>query len=178
MYLLAGLGYICSMDQADGIHRHHAGSWVCQGSWLAMKKKMSGGLYNSTIKKLCPQMGFGRKGQLWAVLWNDNCKRSPMGHWLGEKQQQWANYEQITSSTWRNRYLEDAYQQLTAESIPIQPAWREEAWVSYTLPTLLKKDRQPFLQLLPRQQSALRALKGPSLSVESMYAHGFALKKF
>lgn len=46
------------------------GSWVCHGSWLDIKKrkKMSGGLYNSTIKKLCPQSRCGREGQMWAVL--------------------------------------------------------------------------------------------------------------
>lgn len=126
---------------------------------------MSGGFYNSTIKRLCPQSRSGRRGQMWAEVhpWDtgwerDNCSephpRADMAQPDGK------------------RYLEVVYQQLTVENIHERPACREEARGSYTLPTPLKKETT----LPPTPTWIAEDPQGPprTLSVDSMCAHRFA----
>lgn len=122
------------MDRAAGTHHHHGGGWVCHGSWLATKKKKVRRLVQQHHKrKLCPQSRFGRKRWMCAVLLYDSCKGSPMGHWLGQKQLQWAKpksrsgrdlTEQMPwrswSATWCRDHLYDKLRLLTSGRLP----WR------------------------------------------------------
>lgn len=134
------------------------GSWVCHVSWLAIKKKkMSGGLYNSTIKKLCPQSRCGREGQMWAVLLCVNCKDIHMRNNCSESKPR-ADH----GSTWRVPWRGSSATHCGEHSLTCgQPGGRKlELLTPYQLPW--KKDRKPFLQPLLGQQSALRGFQGPS----------------
>lgn len=85
-------------------------------------------------RKLCPQSRFGRKRWMCAVLSCDRCKGSPMGHWLGQRQLQWAKSKsrlghglteqepwQSSSATWCRGDLYGKLRFLTPGHLP----WRQ-----------------------------------------------------
>lgn len=121
------------------------------------EKKMSGGLYNSTIKKLCPQSRCGREDKCGL-----SCCMSPVRTYTWETTAASHSQEQIMARPDGNRYLQEAHQQLTVENTHIRPAWRRKLGLltPYQLPR--KEDRKSFLQFLLGQQSALRGFQGPS----------------
>lgn len=152
MYQLARLG--CSMDRAAGTHHHHGGGWVCHGSWLATKKKMSGGLYNSTIKEsFVHRAGLGeRDGRVlscymtavkvhpWDTGWDRNNCSEP-------------NPRADQDVTWQNRCLEGVDQQPGVEIICMTSLG--------FLHLVASPEEELFPQLLIAYWSALRGLKDP-----------------
>lgn len=143
------------------------GSWVCHGSWLAIKKrkKKSGSLYNSTIKKLCPQSRCGREGQMWAVLLCVNCR--DIQH---EKQLQRAKAK---SRSWLDLTGTGTLKSSSAtrcgeHSLTYGQPGGGKLELLNILPTPPEKDRKPFLQLLPGQQSARRGFWEPSQETPSV----------
>lgn len=147
------------------------GSWVCHGSWLAIKKKkMSGGLYNSTIKKLCPQSRCGREDKCGL-----SCCMSPVRTYTWETTAASHSQEQIMARPDGNRYLQEAHQQLTVENTHIRSAWREETGASYTLSTP-PEGRQKALP--PASAWTAECPQGlpRTLSGDYLCAHRFAFK--
>lgn len=117
------------------------------------EKKMSGGLYNSTIKKLCPQSRCGRE---------DKCGLSCMSPVrTHEKQPQRAksrSWLDLTGTGSFKRFISNSLWRTLTYG---QPGGRKlELLTPSQLPP--KEDRKPFLQLLLGQQSALRGFQGPS----------------
>lgn len=153
MYQLARLG--CSVDRAAATHHHHGGGWVCHGSWLATKKKKSGGLYNSTIKEsFVHRVGLGErdgcvlscymtavKVHPWDTGWDRNNCSEPNPR--ADQDETWQNrcLWRSWSATWCRDHLYDKLRLLTSGRLP----WR----------------RLLFPQLLTAYWSALRGLKDP-----------------
>lgn len=131
--------------------------WVMT-SYKEKKKKMSGGLYNSTIKKLCPHSRCRREGQMWAVLCV-NCRDIHMRNNCSKPKPR-ADH----GSIWREQvpWRGSSTTHCGEHSLTYgQPGGRKLELLNI-LPTPPEKDRKPFLQLLPGQQSARRGFRGPS----------------
>lgn len=134
------------------------------------EKKMSGGLYNSTIKKLCPQSRCGREDKCGL-----SCCMSPVRTYTWETTAASHSQEQIMARPDGNRYLQEAHQQLTVENTHIRPAWREEAGASYTLSTP-PEGRQKVLPPISAWTAECPQGLPRTLSGDSLCAHRFAFK--
>lgn len=157
------------MEQDAGTHHHHGGSWVCHGSWLATNKKKNVRrlVHQHHKRKLCPQSRFGRKRWMCSVLLCDSCKGSPRGHWLGQKQLQWAKP--------KSRLGHDLTEQVPWWGLSVTRCrghlyGKRRFLISGHLPW--QKDRK----LPPNPWLCIRVLSGAS--GDSTCAQGFAFKKF
>lgn len=143
------------MDWAAGTHHHHGWRWLSL-PWVMTsykEKKVRRLVQQHHKRKLCPQSRFGRKRWMCAVLLYDSCKGSPMGHWLGQKQLQWAKP--------KSRSGRDLTEQVPWRSCQ-QPGVEIICMTSLGfLQLVASPEEELFPQLLIAYWSALRGLKDP-----------------